>query len=89
MSTAERPLSPHTVAVTAGRPEGAGAPLNTPIVLASNFREGGDYGRTHGTDTWASLETALGALEGGRAITYSTGMAAAAAIVYALAPRYE
>ncbi len=87
MSTAERPLSPHTVAVTAGRPEGAGAPLNTPIVLASNFREGGDYGRTHGTDTWASLETALGALEGGRAITYSTGMAAAAAIVYALAPK--
>jgi hypothetical protein len=45
VSTAERPLSPHTVAVTAGRPEGPGAPLNTPIVLASNFREGGDYGR--------------------------------------------
>jgi cystathionine gamma-synthase len=87
VSTAERPLSPHTVAVTAGRPEGPGAPLNTPIVLASNFREGGDYGRTHGTETWAALETALGALEGGRAITYSTGMAAAAAIVYALAPK--
>jgi cystathionine gamma-synthase len=83
----DRSLSPATVAVVAGRPEGAGAPLNTPIVLASNFREGGDYGRTHGTDTWAALETALGALEGGRAVTYSTGMAAAAAIVYALAPK--
>jgi len=83
----DKPLSPHTVAVTAGRPTGANAPLNTPIVLASNFREGGEYGRTHGTDTWASFETAIGALEGGRAVSFSTGMAAAAAIVYALAPK--
>ena len=83
----DKPLSPHTVAVTAGRPQGPNAPLNTPIVLASNFREGGEYGRTHGTETWASFETAIGALEGGRAISYSTGMAAAAAIVYALAPK--
>ena len=83
----DRPLSPRTVAVSAGRPEGPGASLNTPIVLASNFREGGDYGRTHGTETWASFEAAIGALEGGRAISYSTGMAAAAAILYALAPK--
>ena len=83
----DRPLSPRTVAVSAGRPEGPGAPLNTPIVLASNFREGGDYGRTHGTETWASFESAIGALEGGRALSYSTGMAAAAAVLYALAPR--
>ncbi len=83
----DRPLSPRTVAVSAGRPDGPGAPLNTPIVLASNFREGGEYGRTHGTDTWAALETAIGALEGGRAISYSTGMAAAAAVLYALAPK--
>jgi len=80
-------LSPRTLAVTAGRPAGAGQPLNTPIVLASNFRDGGDYARTHGTETWAALETAVGALEGGRAIAYSTGMAAAAAIIYALAPK--
>ena len=32
------------------------------------FRSGGEYTRTHGTDTWAALETAVGALEGGRAI---------------------
>jgi cystathionine gamma-synthase len=56
-------------------------------VLASNFRDGGEYTRTHGTDTWAALETAVGALEGGRAIAFSSGMAAAAAIVYALAPK--
>ena len=83
----ERPLSPATIAVTAGRPTGAGNPLNQPIVLASNFREGGEYTRTHGTETWAALETAVGALEGGSAIAFSSGMAAAAAIVYALAPK--
>jgi cystathionine gamma-synthase len=83
----ERALSPATIAVTAGRPTAAGEPLNQPIVLASNFREGGEYTRTHGTDTWAALETAVGALEGGRAIAFSSGMAAAAAIVYALAPK--
>jgi cystathionine gamma-synthase len=83
----ERPLSPATIAVTAGRPTAPGEPLNQPLVLASNFREGGEYTRTHGTDTWAALETAVGALEGGRAIAFSSGMAAAAAIVYALAPK--
>lgn len=82
-----RPLSPATIAVTAGRPSAAGEPLNQPIVLASNFRGGGEYTRTHGTDTWAALETAVGALEGGHALAFSSGMAAAAAIVYALAPK--
>jgi cystathionine gamma-synthase len=82
-----RPQQPATIAVTAGRPAGAGDPLNQPIVLASNFRAGGEYTRTHGTETWAALETAIGALEGGRAIAFSSGMAAAAAIVYALAPK--
>jgi cystathionine gamma-synthase len=83
----QRPLAPATIAVTAGRPSGPGDPLNQPIVLASNFRESGEYTRTHGTETWAALETAVGALEGGRAIAYSSGMAAASAIVYALAPK--
>ncbi len=81
------PLSPYTIAVIAGRPEGSGSTLNTPIVLASNFRDSNDYGRSSGTDTWVSFETAIGALEGGRAVAFSTGMAAAAAIIYALAPK--
>ena len=80
-------LSPRTIAVTAGRPTAAGSPLNQPIVLASNYREGGNYTRTHGTDTWAALEEAIGALEGGRALAFASGMAAAAAAVYALAPK--
>jgi cystathionine gamma-synthase len=82
-----RQLSPHTVAVSVGRPSGSGAPLNEPLVLASNFREGGDYARTHGTPTWASLELAVGALEGGSAVSFSTGMAAAAATLFTLAPK--
>jgi cystathionine gamma-synthase len=83
----QRPLSRATLAVTAGRPSNVGDPLNQPIVLASNFRGGGDYTRTHGTETWAALETAVGELEGGRAVAFASGMAAAAAIVYALAPK--
>ena len=80
-------LSPRTVAVVAGRPTAPGSPLNQPIVLASNYREGRDYARDQGTETWAALEAAIGALEGGRAIAYSSGMAAAAAALSALAPR--
>ena len=76
-----------TVAVTAGRPHGAGDPLNVPLVLASNFREGGEYTRTHGTETWAAFEDAVGALEGGTAVAFASGMAVASAAIYALAPR--
>ncbi len=76
-----------TIAVSAARPAGAGQPLNPPIVLASNFRENGDYVRTHGTETWAALEAVIGELEGGHATSFSSGMAAAAACLFALAPR--
>ena len=83
----ERPLDPATVAVVAGRPSATGEPLNQPIVLASNVRGSGEYSRTDGTATWSALETAIGLLEGGRALAFSSGMAAAAAAIYALAPR--
>ncbi len=77
-----------TVAVSAGRPSGQGDPLNHPIVLASNFRgEEGVYARTHGTPGWHGLEAAVGALEGGRAVAFSSGMAAASAALFALAPK--
>lgn len=79
-------LSPRTVAVTSGRPTGVGSPLNQPIVLASNFRSSGNYSRDQGTETWVALETAIGDLEGGRAVAFASGMAAAAATIYALAP---
>ncbi len=70
-----------TVAVTAGRPARvADGPLNSPIVMASTYHAGGDvgYGR-YGNETWQMLEAALGALEGGVATSFSSGMAATAA----------
>ena len=76
-----------TIAVATGRPDGVGAPLNQPLVLASNFREGGDYTRTHGTESWMAFEDAIGALEGGHAISFASGMAAASALLHALMPK--
>jgi cystathionine gamma-synthase len=77
-----------TVAVTAGRPERVvDAPLNPPVVFASTYVGAHDtsaatigYGR-YGNPTWQALERALGALEGGRAITFASGMAAAHAVL--------
>jgi len=77
----------HTLAVSAGRPHGTGSPLNQPLVLASNFRGGGEYTRTHGTETWRAFEEAVGALEGGDAVSFASGLAAASAILLALAPK--
>src|SRR5690349_16650645 len=80
-------LRMETVAITAGRPSGyPGNPLSTPIVLASNFRADGavEYARDGGTDTWQALEAAVGALEGGDAVAFASGMAAAAAILESL-----
>jgi cystathionine gamma-synthase len=79
--------SPRTLAVSAGRPKGPGSPLNQPIVLASNFREGGEYVRTHGTESWIAFEEAIGALEGGYALSFASGMAAASAILQAVVPK--
>ena len=72
-----------TVAVTAGRPAAEpDAPLNTPITLASTYVGGGDreYGR-YGNPTWAAFEEAVGALEGGRALSFASGMAAVSTLL--------
>jgi len=71
-------LRPATVAVTAGRPpHEPDNPLNTPLTMASTYVAGGDveYGR-YGNPTWSAFEEALGALEGGRALAFSSGLAA-------------
>jgi cystathionine gamma-synthase len=75
-------LAPATVLVHAGRPERTpDAPLSAPPVLASTYVEGGPvgYART-GNPTWTALEEALGALEGGQALAFASGMAAVAAV---------
>jgi cystathionine gamma-synthase len=76
-------LHPDTVAVLAGRGERRpDAPLNPPVVFSSTYHAGGPmgYGRD-GNPTWTAFEELLGALEGGSALVYSSGMAAAAAIL--------
>lgn len=86
-------LRPETLAVAAGRPERVvDAPLNPPVVFASTYIGAHDvqaaqlgYGR-YGNPTWQALEEALGELEGGRALTFSSGMAAAHAVLELLPP---
>ena len=86
-------LHPETAVICAGRPgHAAGEPLNTPLVLASNFQagtraapgtgQGGRaYSRTDATPGWEALETAVGQVEGGHAVAFSSGMAAIAAVL--------
>lgn len=72
--------------VNAGRgADTPGAPVNAVISLSSTYRSGGElsYGR-EGNDAWAALEEVLGALEGGEALAFSSGMAAIAAIIETL-----
>lgn len=84
---------PETLAVTTGRPERVvDAPLNQAPVFASTYIGtphvgGGEvgYGR-YGNPSWQALEDAVGALEGGRSLTFSSGMAAVHAVLELLPP---
>src|SRR5262245_49430384 len=79
-------LRSQTVAIHAGRaPRVAGAPLNPPLVPASNFYEAG-YAREQGSPGWAPFEAAIGALEGGTTIAFASGMAAISAVLETLPP---
>lgn len=71
-----------TVAVQAGRPARVpGAAMNPAITLSTTYVHDADiaYGRD-GNAGWSALEAALGALDSGRAVTFSSGLAAATAI---------
>jgi len=86
-------LHPETAVICAGRPgHAASEPLNVPIVLASNFhaeamaapgpeQDHRAYSRTDATPTWEALEAAVGQVEGGHAVAFSSGMAAIAAVL--------
>lgn len=73
--------------VTAGRASEPGAPLNVPLIPASNFILGGgrDYSRDDGTPTWEALEEVVGGLESGKAVAFASGMAAIASVFDQLA----
>jgi cystathionine gamma-synthase len=79
----EGALRPETVVINLGRPAAvADGPLNVPITPASALQAGGVSGYARdGHAPWAALEEVIGALEGGRALAFSCGMAAATAAI--------
>ena len=82
MDVRKQLLHPQTWLVSAGRDHRVGSALNVPLVPASNFiiGAGREYARGDGTPTWEALEEIVGGLEGGHAVAFASGMAAAAAI---------
>ncbi|MFN0178064.1 MAG: trans-sulfuration enzyme family protein [Gemmatimonadales bacterium] len=73
--------------VSAGRGAEPGAPLNVPLIPASNFILGAGraYSRDDGTPTWEALEDVVGGLESGKAVAFASGMAAIASVFDQLA----
>ncbi len=87
MNTHDAGLAPASILVSAGRqPRSPGAGVNAPLEFSSTYVADGpvDYARA-GNPTWTAFEQALGALEGGSALVFSSGMAAIAAAL-SLAP---
>lgn len=72
-------VDPSTWLIAGGRNREPGQPLNVAPQLASNFYLPAerDYSRAAGTDTSAAFEKIMGGLEGGHALSFSSGMAAA------------
>jgi cystathionine gamma-lyase len=91
MRTRDQQYGPSTRAVHGGRPPAEqGAPLLPGPVLAAPYHLRGDvdstaygYGRD-GNPTWSALEEALGALDGGEAVVFASGMAAVSAAALSL-----
>jgi cystathionine gamma-synthase len=80
-------LHPDSLVVALGRPAGPGSPVNVPLTLTSTYRVGGELGYARdGNPGWAAVEAALGALEGAGAVSFASGMAAAAAVLDTLGP---
>lgn len=76
-------LSPETLVVAAGRPApGPDVPVNPPVVLSSTFHAGGPVGYARTSNpTWEAFEEVLGTLEGGRALSFASGMGAVSAVL--------
>jgi cystathionine gamma-synthase len=85
LATMDKPIpeiSLESWLVSAGRDSVPGAPLNVPLVPASNFILGREreYSRGDGTPTWEALEEVVGGLESGKAVAFASGMAAIASV---------
>ncbi|MDO5629145.1 MAG: PLP-dependent transferase [Mobilicoccus sp.] len=80
-------FSPATRCVSSGRPHGPGDPVNPPVVFTSTFVHGGEHTYARGSSpAYEPFEEAVGELEGGRALAFSSGMAAAAAAMALVPP---
>ncbi|MBA3653502.1 MAG: PLP-dependent transferase, partial [Actinobacteria bacterium] len=79
-------MDPSTLAVTLGRgAENPGDPVNAPVTFTSTYRAGGDV--TYARDdnpSWHPFEEILGGLEGGTAVAFASGLAAASAVIETL-----
>jgi cystathionine gamma-lyase len=82
-----RPLSPGSLLLDPDRERPNGAPFAPSPVFASTYRLAGDpsaepmqYGRFANAG-WQALEDVLGRLEGGEAVVFPSGMAAAIAVL--------
>src|SRR4026207_2443513 len=75
-------IKPESWLVAAGRASEPGAPLNVPLIPASNFiiGSGRDYSRDDGTPPWEGLEEWVGGLDAGKAVAFASGVAAMAAV---------
>ena len=85
---ASGPLHVDTVLVASGRPgREPGAAVNVPVELTSTYAADGpvNYARV-GNPTWSAFESALGELEGGRALVHASGMGAISAALSLVAP---
>jgi cystathionine gamma-synthase len=76
-------LHPDTLAISTGRPPAVpDGPLNIPITPAAPLHPNGTSGYARdGHRPWSALEEAIGTLEGGHALIFSSGMAAATAVM--------
>ena len=80
-------IKPESWLVSAGRASEPGAPLNVPLIPASNFiiGSGREYARDDGTPTWEALEDVVGGLKSRKAVAFASGMAAIASVFDQLA----
>ena len=80
---------PDTLAIATGRPPVVpDGPMNVPITPASALHAGGESGYARdGHHPWRAVQDAISALEGGHAVVFSSGMAAATAVMALFAPQ--
>jgi cystathionine gamma-synthase len=81
------PPHPETVCVQAGGHRTAGEPVGPALHLSTTYHYGGEYEYIReASPTIEAFERAVGSLEGGHAVAFSSGMAASAAVLDGLEP---